>query len=276
MASLFSRCNRRSSRYLIFGICTCLLLVAALALVFVFTREYSAMQEVFFVRHCESVDNALEREDKWTELVPDPQLTPNGLVQTVSIREKLGVLMVDKLRGGTVFSSPLTRALQTANYVFAHKKPLDLPAKVLPLITERWCSVGDVGHELPELKDRLTKMSINLATFDFSAVLPSTQWWPDGEWDSKKGKAIRKETMVSVSQRAQEFAAQLRKNYLRNSSASAPVTIVSHGGFINAFEAFVLNKTVTNIPHGSVLKLVYSVADDAYVSSEMIVGERSP
>ena len=103
----------------------------------------------------------------------DTRLSPNGELQAHRIRKKyLERLPNDFDKVELIVSSPLTRALQTAEILFGDGVlSKDIPRLALPIASERVWLSSDIGrssnvlrHEFPE--------------WDFSQV-PENSWWYD-------------------------------------------------------------------------------------------------
>ena len=112
-------------------------------------------KNIYFIRHAESEHNVLESKysqyelDKWN--IHDPKLTKRGIEQTNHIKKKL---QEKKIHFGSVFVSPLTRAVQT---YFLIEKDLNADAKIIitdfarEVVSQRLDK--NKGKELSKLKE---------------------------------------------------------------------------------------------------------------------------
>ena len=132
-------------------------------------------KNIYFIRHAESEHNVLESKysqyelDKWN--IHDPKLTKRGIEQTNHIKKKL---QEKKIHFGSVFVSPLTRAVQT---YFLIEKDLNADAKIIitdfarEVVSQRLDK--NKGKELSKLKEenKNSKLDFEFMTKEF--------WWFD-------------------------------------------------------------------------------------------------
>ena len=132
-------------------------------------------KNIYFIRHAESEHNVLESKysqyelDKWN--IHDPKLTKRGIEQTNHIKKKL---QEKKIHFGSVFVSPLTRAVQT---YFLIEKDLNTDAKIIitdfarEVVSQRLDK--NKGKELSKLKEenKNSKLDFEFMTKEF--------WWFD-------------------------------------------------------------------------------------------------
>ena len=132
-------------------------------------------KNIYFIRHAESEHNVLESKysqyelDKWN--IHDPKLTQRGIEQTNHIKKKL---QEKKIHFGSVFVSPLTRAVQT---YFLIEKDLNADAKIIitdfarEVVSQRLDK--NKGKELSKLKEenKNSKLDFEFMTKEF--------WWFD-------------------------------------------------------------------------------------------------
>lgn len=92
---------------------------------------------LFFVRHCQSANNAVQLDDssRWTGRVPDPALTISGHDQGIAVasylKEKTQLFNVSFT---AILTSPMLRALETAQYI--HKDFPDVPVHAVGDLVE--------------------------------------------------------------------------------------------------------------------------------------------
>ena len=132
-------------------------------------------KNIYFIRHAESEHNVLESKyslyelDKWN--IHDPKLTERGIEQTNHIKKKL---QEKKIHFGSVFVSPLTRAVQT---YFLIEKDLNADAKIIitdfarEVVSQRLDK--NKGKELSKLKEENKNSKID---FEF---MTKEYWWFD-------------------------------------------------------------------------------------------------
>ena len=132
-------------------------------------------KNIYFIRHAESEHNVLESKysqyelDKWN--IHDPKLTQRGIEQTNHIKKKL---QEKKIHFGSVFVSPLTRAVQT---YFLIEKDLNADAKIIitdfarEVVSQRLDK--NKGKELSKLKkeNKNSKLDFEFMTKEY--------WWFD-------------------------------------------------------------------------------------------------
>ena len=132
-------------------------------------------KNIYFIRHAESEHNVLESKysqyelDKWN--IHDPKLTQRGIEQTNHIKKKL---QEKKIHFGSIFVSPLTRAVQT---YFLIEKDLNADAKIIitdfarEVVSQRLDK--NKGKELTKLKEenKNSKLDFEFMTKEF--------WWFD-------------------------------------------------------------------------------------------------
>ena len=99
--------------------------------------------------------------------VPDPELTTLGMQQAQARGARLSA---DGHTFDTIIVSPLSRAIQTCHLLFGSG---DTPIRLCALLTERCCSMADVGtpkSELCEVRPECSEWH-GLQELD-------EQWWP--------------------------------------------------------------------------------------------------
>ena len=132
-------------------------------------------KNIYFIRHAESEHNVLESKysqyelDKWN--IHDPKLTQRGIEQTNHIKKKL---QEKKIHFGSIFVSPLTRAVQT---YFLIEKDLNADAKIIitdfarEVVSQRLDK--NKGKELTKLKEENKNSKLD---FEF---MTKEYWWFD-------------------------------------------------------------------------------------------------
>ena len=139
--------------------------------------EKLSKKNIYYIRHAESEHNVLEKKyhsfkdyDKWN--IYDPKLSPNGIEQTNNIKQKL---KENKIHFGSVFISPLTRAMQTYELISDEIND-DAEIIVTDFAREINCNGLDKnkGKELSKLK----KENINNKKLNFN-FMTKQYWWND-------------------------------------------------------------------------------------------------
>ncbi len=160
---------------------------------------------IYLIRHAQSEFNAAFKNDFIDPMIFDAPLSKLGKEQAIEGRQKISELNVEKL-----IVSPLTRTLETAEYMFERS----LPIAINPLVREQLSYSGDVGTR-PE------HLAKNWEHLDFDHL--DDPWWYDGE---KNHHGFSVEPLASLEKRAETFV-EWAKNTKLHSTA-----IVSHGNFI--------------------------------------------
>lgn len=138
-------------------------------------------KEIVFVRHGKTEMN--EKTEEISFFSPDfvdvglwdTRLSKTGLIKAKEVHHNLlenGHEEFDFNKVETLYASPLTRALHTAEIVFNHKKSVlscDVPKKAHPLLRERLYMSSEVGR--PK-----TVLETEFPHWDFAHV-PEDEWW---------------------------------------------------------------------------------------------------
>ena len=182
-------------------------------------------KNIYFIRHAESEHNVLESKysqyelNKWN--IHDPKLTQRGIEQTNHIKKKL---QEKKIHFGSVFVSPLTRAVQT---YFLIEKDLNADAKIIitdfarEVVSQRLDK--NKGKELSKLKEenKNSKLDFEFMTKEF--------WW----FDLGKKKDDESEGKERFTLRLKLFALWLAFRPEEN------ILIISHSHvFINMQDSY--------------------------------------
>ncbi len=164
---------------------------------------------IYLIRHGQSEFNVAYDIDSKDPKIHDAALTPKGIEQARSLRLKVQGLGIQN-----VIVSPLTRALQTAGYIFGENQKITVDAGAREQLSHS-CDVGRSPNELAK----------NFPGLKFDH-LPNI-WWHTGV-PNDLGYTI--ETQDVFAPRMVEFAADLAKMTPR------PIAVVGHG---NAFRELV-------------------------------------
>jgi len=165
-------------------------------------------RSVLCIRHGESTFNAAWRLTGTDPLHFDAPLSAAGTRQVRETRSAIAALPVD-----VVVSSPLTRALQTAQGLF-NGHPCAPSIVVHPLLRERVENSCDVGRSPRALATDFPSLDV--------AHLDEIWWHAEGPADAR---GICVEPVESVAARALKF-----KNYLRGRPERC-IAVVGHGTF---------------------------------------------
>ena len=146
---------------------------------------------IHLIRHGQSTFNAAWERDKVDPMIIDAPLTERGKEQAADLPDKVANLGVE-----AVLSSPLTRALQTADGL---AQALNVPLHVDALHREFMWSSCDIGRPPAHLSADFPHLN-----FDH---LPNPWWWcPSGD----KNK-LDKEPLDYVKTRVDHFLDRLRQ-----------------------------------------------------------------
>jgi broad specificity phosphatase PhoE len=138
-----------------------------------------ADKHIYFIRHSVSEMNEFLRCNPWgSDKFHEPglwdtRLTSAGIELCHTMRPKLhDPTYMDLDRVDLLVTTPLTRTIQTANYLFFHGKPLlslQVSRLVQPLLAERLYMASDAGRPKEILAEEFPE-------YDFSMV-PDGKWW---------------------------------------------------------------------------------------------------
>jgi len=157
---------------------------------------------IYLIRHGQSEFNAAHAPGLPDPMIRDAPLSAKGVAQAKAARQQaaqLGIRMV--------IASPLTRALQTAQYIFGGTHQIN----VMTGPHEQLCHSCDVGRSPAELGSEFPELS-----FD---GIPDV-WWHNGT-PNDLGYSV--EPQQVFSRRIGEFAARLA------TMSERPIAIVGHG-----------------------------------------------
>jgi hypothetical protein len=108
---------------------------------------------VLFVRHGESCANVLAGRDLFGEQdMPDPDLTAHGVAAGRDAARRAARVRVDVL-----FCSPLARAIETAFFMFAERRPA-LEIRVAPFLREYNPRYNSENVPLPPARQRVERL----------------------------------------------------------------------------------------------------------------------
>ena len=166
------------------------------------------LRTVRFVRHGQSEFNAaFERMRPKDPMIFDPRLTELGRAQAAALADPARWAGVE-----LIVTSPLTRAIQTAQFAFAG---VNAPIRVEALHRERLEHSGDIGRARSVLADEFP-------TLDFGAV-PEI-WW---KHDPARPEAMAVESETELAARVAAFRDWLAARPERD------IAVVGHGTFLN-------------------------------------------
>lgn len=161
---------------------------------------------MILVRHGESLANAIRAETGENAAIRDPGLTDNGRRQVAATADALSGHRSGGVGPSLIWSSPLTRALETSA-VLADR--LDLPVAVSPLLAERCAWHSDIGTETSRLR----------AAWPAFRFEPMDEcWWPQQE-----------EAVAALEQRSDRFRAEAH-----GAGEWQRMIVVTHWGFIRS------------------------------------------
>ena len=139
------------------------------------STAHAMSKSIVFVRHGLSKMNVALGRQPWGSPnfvdpdIRDAPLEPSGLAGARALREPLARDAADV---ELVVSSPLTRALATADAAFDDALARGVPALALPLAAERCYMTSDVGTPVSKLRDGVGKR------FKFrQEEFPEDNWW---------------------------------------------------------------------------------------------------
>lgn len=165
------------------------------------------MQTFHFIRHAQSLHNALSEPRAPDPMVRDAALTELGLEQAQRLGAEIGAGHGFDL----VVITPFTRAIQTGLRAFAN---CPAPRLILDLHREQLDSYCDVGRP-PEHLAKLFPM------FDFDHL--DDPWW---YIDATSDAPYEKEPAEVLMQRVEDFSAWLK------SRPEQTIGVVGHGTFL--------------------------------------------
>ncbi len=162
---------------------------------------------VYFIRHGQSEFNAAYNAGEKDPMIFDAPLTTEGRRQAEEARALVANLGIKQ-----VITSPLTRAIQTALYLFDHIAPITVEAGHRELLIHS-CDVGRPPGDLQR----------DFPTLSFGHLLD--RWWHQGP-ENDDGIAVEPEDVFL--QRMTAFERSLAQMKDR------PIAIVGHGNAFNA------------------------------------------
>ena len=165
---------------------------------------------ILCIRHGESTFNVAYRETGIDPLHPDARLTPRGEAQVREARLALRSVPVD-----LVVTSPLTRALQTTQGIFADH-PSAPRVLVEALHREHCASSCDIGRSPAELAAEFPHLALD--------HLPET-WWHVHDEPDERGVCF--EPIEALQERVELF-----KDWLR-ARPEPRIAVVGHGTFFH-------------------------------------------
>ena len=187
--------------------------------------------KLYFARHGESEANLL---NEFSNRGLKHGLTDKGRQQSTTLAQKLKGVPVAK-----VFSSPLLRAIQTAEIL---ARELGVPYEITDALREYDCGI-------------LEGKSDNVSWEIFYSVF--RDWVQDGNWNSRIDQG---ESFLDIKERFIPFIENLIKEYQHSSE---DIVLVGHGGTYLCMLPLVL----TNVGFSFVLE--HGIGNTEYVSAEV-------
>ena len=196
----------------------------------------SITKEIIIVRHGTTVMNELLAKQPWgsENFVDanqfDTRLSERGLEDATRLNRKIrnkDPPLGDLGRIECLVSSPLTRALQTAQLAFKDALPTGVPRLVLPLCTERTYMSSEVGRTKEEL-------TAEFPDWNFDLLVDRVFWYalPEGgeyrEWRPKGTYACLGEPAEAFSRRMKDLRRWLEERPER------VICVVCHWGVARA------------------------------------------
>lgn len=171
-------------------------------------------KSITFLRHGKSQMNEyskthdVRKSDFRDPIMIDAKLTVEGQREAESARNEILSQFGDQFfsKFSVIYSSPLSRSIETANIILRGLLPSTCKCRISPLLTERIYSSADVGRNKSEIVNEKDSEG-----WDFS-LLEEEEWWyqydaiRDGEYvDFRKGTFEHNAEMKHV------FEERLRK-----------------------------------------------------------------
>jgi len=161
---------------------------------------------VYLIRHGESEFNAAHNDGEPDPMIFDARLTAKGEAQARGARAEAAKLGIQQ-----VIVSPLTRALQTATFIFGDLVPMKVSPEPRELLTHS-CDVGR-GPDV---------LSADFPNLSFDHL--DDVWWHNGA-PNDLGYAVEPDALFAA--RMARFAQSL------DAMSPRPIAVVGHG---NAFQ----------------------------------------
>ncbi|CAN8097910.1 unnamed protein product [Discula destructiva] len=184
---------------------------------------------IFFhiIRHGEAFHNLDPAETQTTpslsgDNVPDPELTPLGIVQCRALGHRIGPL--NRKSVNLVVASPLKRALYSAHFTFRdliHEGFFSAPVAAFADLQEIGNSPAHIGSTVKALN---SEFAILFSGLDTANV-------PEG-WNSKHVSSDYEGNDHKIRERAERFKLEIKKTFLK-ADLDVNVFVFTHGLFIN-------------------------------------------
>lgn len=188
-----------------------------------------ASRNVYLARHCQSLWNCASALEKASNpKLRDADLSPKGREQSESMKMLLSsVKELEEVK--LIYSSPLTRAVRTAEAISA---ALGVPIVILGDLREIRRDIGDIGssHEI------LTKRFPTLGPF------PPRKWWRNEKCSCPELYECDK-CVASRKNRIYEIVA----------ANPSPTLLVSHSDFISSLTGW-------NLENGDIIQACLALA----------------
>ncbi len=157
---------------------------------------------IYLIRHGQSEFNAAHKSGNPDPMIFDARLTQKGIQQAKDARQAVADLGIRH-----VIVTPLTRALQTATYIFGEATKMQVMAEP----REKLVHSCDVGRSPAELQGEFANLSFEHL---------GDNWWHQGP---KNADGISVEPADVFQKRIAEFVSSLARVTFR------PLAIVGHG-----------------------------------------------
>lgn len=160
------------------------------------------VKRIYLIRHAQAEHNVKEEYH-----IPDAKLTSLGETQAAQLQRHYPRLSDHSTRPQVIFTSPLTRTIQTSKLGFEDKAS---SCEIIPVpeLQENSAMPCDTGSKLEIIRQRFPEL-------DFSGV--------PADWNTKRGQW--EDSQSALSKRAQKL-----RNMLATRSEER-IALVTHGGF---------------------------------------------
>ena len=169
---------------------------------------------IYFIRHGQSVFNAVYDSSIGDPLIFDAPLSPLGRQQAIEARAHVTNLGIKR-----VIASPMTRAIETALHIFESGPTIEIEPRARELLSNS-C---DVGRSPVELAEDFPQLSFGHM---------SDPWWYQG---AENEHGVAHEPLNVFERRAAEF-----RDWLLTQSAQT-LAVVGHGNLFKALAGRMLD-----------------------------------
>jgi len=169
---------------------------------------------IYFIRHGQSVFNAVYDSSIGDPLIFDAPLSPLGRQQAIGARVHVTQLGIER-----VITSPMTRTIETALHIFENGPAIEIDSRARELLSNS-CDVGrspiELAKDFPQL----------------SFAHMGERWWHQG---AENEHGVAHEPLSMFERRAAEF-----RDWLLTQSAQT-LAVVGHGNFFKALTGRMLD-----------------------------------